>query len=330
VKEVMKSGDHAVITGAASGIGRAMAMQLASEGIHLGLIDIDADRLYEVADEARLLDVEVAHRVVDCSDADAVTTNVRELANNLGGIELCAPMAGLFVPGSWVNDSPVSMEISLLVNLLHPIAAASAALAWAMENDAACHVLIAGSDSTLHPRRDMGPYVVSKAALAAFALDLHTQLKFDDRRGVTLGLVFPTQSDLGRSTAEFLGAHQERLAELDRYLSANGDPTDVVVSQLLAAVRSGVPVVNTEQTPTWKRRVGYAVTRPLLRLLPLNVAALAVAPTRRTDGPAVEPQSVDDRPRPMRSQQPGQPLVAPPSTSRRRNATGEAQSVSPI
>ncbi len=73
----MKSGDHAVITGAASGIGRAMAMQLASEGIHLGLIDIDAGRLDEVADEARLRDVEVAHRVVDCSDSNAVATSVR-------------------------------------------------------------------------------------------------------------------------------------------------------------------------------------------------------------------------------------------------------------
>ncbi len=255
-EDEMNSGDHAVITGAASGIGRAMAMQLAAEGIHLGLIDIDAGRLYEVADEARLLDVEVAHRVVDCSDSMAVTTSVRELANTLGGIELCAPMAGLMVPGSWVNDSPASMELSLSVNLLHPIAAATTALAWAMENNAACHILIAGSDSTLHPRRDMGPYVVAKAALAAFALDLHTQLMFDDRRGVTLGLVFPTQSNLGRSTAEILDAHEDRLAELDRYLSAHGDPTDVVVSQLLAAVRSGVPVVNTEQTPTWKRRVG--------------------------------------------------------------------------
>jgi NADP-dependent 3-hydroxy acid dehydrogenase YdfG len=93
-------GKVAAITGAGSGIGRALALQLAREGARLALSDIDANGLEQTAHQVRALDVSCSTATVDVADRDAVFAWAEacraehgqvNLAINNAGVALAAP-----------------------------------------------------------------------------------------------------------------------------------------------------------------------------------------------------------------------------------------------
>src|SRR5437868_3692307 len=87
-------GKRAMVTGAANGIGRAIALALAEEGADLFLVDIDSDNLSAVAVGARAYGVTVATHVCDLADSaqvSAVAARVREW----GGLNILINNAGL-------------------------------------------------------------------------------------------------------------------------------------------------------------------------------------------------------------------------------------------
>ena len=62
----------AAITGAGSGMGRALAKSLASRGCHLGLADINESALEETAENCRSYNVDVTTYIVDVSNKNSV------------------------------------------------------------------------------------------------------------------------------------------------------------------------------------------------------------------------------------------------------------------
>jgi rhamnulose-1-phosphate aldolase/alcohol dehydrogenase len=86
----------AYVTGAASGIGRAIARRLAAEGACVVVADRDADGARQVADELGSTDVAIAS-VVDVTDEDAVAASLRDAVLSFGGIDLVVNNAGLSI-----------------------------------------------------------------------------------------------------------------------------------------------------------------------------------------------------------------------------------------
>jgi NAD(P)-dependent dehydrogenase (short-subunit alcohol dehydrogenase family) len=84
-----------ILTGAASGIGRAYARRLAREGARLALLDIDAGRLQDAAAECRQSSAEVLALEVDVSDPGAVKAAVDRVALTFGGIDGLVNNAGM-------------------------------------------------------------------------------------------------------------------------------------------------------------------------------------------------------------------------------------------
>src|SRR6188474_2292795 len=93
-------GRKALVTGAASGIGRAIALELAREGADLFLIDIDAENLERVAGEARQHDVAVITETCDLADPAAITVAVGSLRAQWGGLHIVINNAGVSYYGS--------------------------------------------------------------------------------------------------------------------------------------------------------------------------------------------------------------------------------------
>jgi meso-butanediol dehydrogenase/(S,S)-butanediol dehydrogenase/diacetyl reductase len=100
-------GSIVLVTGAASGIGRATALRFAAEGARLALCDLNADALDGVAAEAGLAEGDRFLRVVDVADGDAMEGFVRDAAGALGGLDVLVNNAGI---GSFGHIDEITPE----------------------------------------------------------------------------------------------------------------------------------------------------------------------------------------------------------------------------
>src|SRR6476659_2925349 len=96
---VQLSGKVAVITGAGSGIGRALARAFGAEGMRLMLADIDPGGLDETAAELRAAGHEVTIRVMDVGDGAEVEALAKETLDAFGAVHLVCNNAGVGAGG---------------------------------------------------------------------------------------------------------------------------------------------------------------------------------------------------------------------------------------
>jgi NAD(P)-dependent dehydrogenase (short-subunit alcohol dehydrogenase family) len=114
---VKLAGRIAVVTGAASGIGRALGLLLAERGCHLALVDVQEAPLLEVADQARGLGVEVSTHVVDVSDKAAMAALPDSVAAAHGGVHILENNAGVTAAGPFDDLDIETFEWVLGINL---------------------------------------------------------------------------------------------------------------------------------------------------------------------------------------------------------------------
>jgi 3-oxoacyl-[acyl-carrier protein] reductase len=113
-------GKNAIITGAGKGIGRALAIALAQEGVNIGLMARTAADLQDVAAELKPFGVRTATASVDVSDIDAVNAAVSQLKSDLGAIDILINNAGISSFGSFMELDPSRWEDIVKVNLFGP------------------------------------------------------------------------------------------------------------------------------------------------------------------------------------------------------------------
>lgn len=115
-------GKQVLVTGAASGIGRATALRLAAEGAVLFLTDVNAEALdYTVAD-ARALGAEVrAHRALDVADYDAVAAFAADVHARHPAMDVVMNIAGVSAWGTVDHLSHGQWRAMVDVNLMGPI-----------------------------------------------------------------------------------------------------------------------------------------------------------------------------------------------------------------
>ncbi len=174
-------GKVAVVTGAGSGIGRAMAQRFAAEGMRVALADVDTAGL---GDTGRLL-IEAG---TDPGDVLAQPTDVRleaevdALADRVfrewGGVDVLCNNAGVFVGGFLWERPAADLEFVLGVNVWGILHGIRAFLPRMIEAGTPGHVVNTCSVAGLFGSPYAGPYGISKfAALAAtetLALDLES------------------------------------------------------------------------------------------------------------------------------------------------------------
>ena len=97
------SGKNAIITGAGKGIGRAVAIALAKEGVNIGLMARTAADLTAVAAELASYGVKTATATVNVSDIGEVNAAVAKVKAELGAIDILINNAGISSFGSFME-----------------------------------------------------------------------------------------------------------------------------------------------------------------------------------------------------------------------------------
>ena len=119
----MKSvrGKRALVTGAASGIGREIALQLALEGAHVYLLDVDAEGLAEVVRDARVCGVEVVGVRCDLSKPAEIAAALSDMLAAWDGVDILVNNAGVAFYGPTEKMTAEQWDWLLGINLLAPI-----------------------------------------------------------------------------------------------------------------------------------------------------------------------------------------------------------------
>lgn len=201
--DLQLDGTCALITGAASGIGRATALALAAEGVRVALLDRDAVALREAASECR----DAVILVADVTDEDQVRAAVHTGVAALGRLDAVVCCAGVSGPvGSSIEDTALDdWNRVLAINVTGPFLVLKHALPALRAADAASVVLLA-SDSAVVASPGMVPYCTSKAALVQFARALSVDLA---DTGIRVNTVAPSIVDTPMSRGD-LGAEAFR------------------------------------------------------------------------------------------------------------------------
>ena len=106
----------AVITGAGSGIGRALALQLASEGAHVAISDFNQDGLDETAQMLEAFDVKVRADYLDVTDKAAVFAYAQAINAHFGHVNLVINNAGAALAGDFAKSSMDDFKWQMDVN----------------------------------------------------------------------------------------------------------------------------------------------------------------------------------------------------------------------
>jgi NAD(P)-dependent dehydrogenase (short-subunit alcohol dehydrogenase family) len=178
------SGKVAAVTGAASGLGRAMALAFAREGMHLALADVDASGLNQTRDALAPTGVKsFAMRVDVCKSAD-VEAFAQRCESELGGIHLACNNAGIAVSGAMWETSEAEWEWILEVNLLGVVHGIRTFVPRLIAQDEG-HIVNTASVAGLISPPGMGAYCVSKHAVVAASEALYHDLR---ERGSRVGV----------------------------------------------------------------------------------------------------------------------------------------------
>jgi NAD(P)-dependent dehydrogenase (short-subunit alcohol dehydrogenase family) len=160
------AGLRVVVTGAASGIGEALARALAAEGARVVVNDLDADRLQRVASFLPSTDGALAVPGDAASEAGAVAL-VSAARDHFGEIDLFCANAGVATRGG-VEAPEADWDLSWQVNVMAHVRAARALLpAWLARGRG--HFLATVSAAGLLTMPGTAPYSVTKHAALAFA-----------------------------------------------------------------------------------------------------------------------------------------------------------------
>jgi NAD(P)-dependent dehydrogenase (short-subunit alcohol dehydrogenase family) len=192
-------GSIAAITGAASGIGRALALDLAGRGVDVALLDLAGSALDETAELAATLGVRALPLEVDVRSQEAMSAAAARVAVDLGDVDLLCNNAGVLGPFRPVWEQSASdwrwiHEVNLL-GVVHGIVA----FVPAMIARGSGHVLNTASINSLVPLQvgGNGPYAASKAGALAVSEVLRTDLaRVAPAIGVTVALPGPVLTNI--------------------------------------------------------------------------------------------------------------------------------------
>jgi 3-oxoacyl-[acyl-carrier protein] reductase len=215
------AGRVAIVTGAASGMGRATALLLASEGANVAVTDLDLAACETVAAEAG---PNARAFALDVGDGEAIRRTVAAIAEHFGGIDILINNAGVssFCPLDAEDEYEAIWHRAIAVMLTAHQRMVRAALPWLRQSDAARIVNIASTEGLGATPGDT-PYVAAKTGVTGLTRGLAVDL---GKEGITVNCICPGPIHTGM-TDKVPDADKTVFANRRTALRRYGEPEEV-------------------------------------------------------------------------------------------------------
>jgi len=181
----------ALVTGAAQGIGAAVARTLATAGADVIAVDRNAEQLGTAVGKLEAEGLSACAHPLDVRDTDAVEALVQQVEDERGAIGILVNAAGVLRTGRVVELSDAHWREVFSVNV-DGVFSVSRAVARRMISHSSGAIVTVASNAARVPRVDMAAYAASKAASAQFTRCLGLELA---AYGVRCNVVSPGSTD---------------------------------------------------------------------------------------------------------------------------------------
>lgn len=228
-------GRTALVTGAAAGIGLAIAQALAGQGARVLALDRDAAGAARCAEQLRAAGAQAQALVVDLADAQATATALRELAATGTVVDLLVLCASVEIREPWQAVSDAAMNLHWAVNLSATVQLVRE-LAPGMRERGFGRVLAIGSVQESRPRDNCLVYAASKAAQTQMMLNW---ARHAAAPGVTFNVLRPgaIATDRNRDALADPAYREAVMARIP--LARIGAPADCVGAAMLVCSEQG-------------------------------------------------------------------------------------------
>lgn len=228
------AGRVVVVTGAASGMGRAIARLFGAEGARVAVLDRDANGVAKVADAISFATGIAYARPLDVSNAEAIAAAVDDVVAKLGPIGILVNNAGVSLPAPIdAADYDVAWDATLAVNLTGYVRMIRACRPHLLAAGDGRIVNIASTEG-LGATPFLSPYTASKHGVVGLTRSLACEL---GPLGITVNCVCPGPIHTGM-TAVIPDEMKERFARRRVPLRRYGDPEEVAHMVLNLALPS--------------------------------------------------------------------------------------------
>lgn len=264
----------AVVTGAASGIGRALARRLGEQGMRVVLADVESERLAEAVRDVEATGAEAIGVSTDVADAESVEALAASVWERFGGAHLLCNNAGVFQGGLTWECSSDDWEWVFGVNTYGIIHGIRAFVPRLIDQGETAHIVNTASMAGLITMPYSGPYVASK--FAAFALSeclAHDLAAISAPIGVSVLCPSLVATDIGTSARNRPKRLPHDPSESADFVAralvdatADGIPPEAAADAVIEAVRSDTFLIPTR--PSYERQIRDHAAALLRRELP--------------------------------------------------------------
>lgn len=236
-------GKVALVTGAGSGIGRALALELAGQGASVTITDINADRLAVVGAELRALGTATHQFVVDHSSADAVADLHDRFAADIGAVDVLCLNAGVAVSSEFLDTTIEDWQWAVGLNLWGPVYMLQAFLPDMVARRTG-HVMITASLAGLVGLPTTAAYSASKFAVVGLAESLRAEM---GRYNIGVSTLCPgiVKTNLLRDGKVALSGQGVSAEAANRMWQAIGESPETVARRAVRGIRNDRAVIVT-------------------------------------------------------------------------------------
>ncbi|WP_329118357.1 SDR family oxidoreductase [Streptomyces sp. NBC_01353] len=263
-----------LVTGAASGIGRATAFAFAEAGARVVAVDRDGEGAARTAEMSRLIGApEAWGETVDVSDEQAMEKLAAKVASEYGIVDVLVNNAGIGLSGSFFETTTEEWKKVLDVNLWGVIHGCRIFGGQMAERGQGGHIVNTASAAAFQPSRALPAYSTSKAAVLMLSECLRAELA---GQGIGVSAICPGIVNTNiTATARFAGAGEEeqkrRQKEASRLYGLRNYPPEKVADAILRAVvrnQAVVPVTPEARGAHFMSRFAPRALRAIARLEP--------------------------------------------------------------